>query len=68
MDLDSLDLEVVDKEMVVDEAAQSAIVAPEENVPEPTQTSGNKADAWFYPCRYTFFLSFFLSFFLFLGA
>ena len=45
MDLDSLDLEVVDKEMVVDEAAQSAIVAPEENIQEPTQTGGNKADA-----------------------
>ena len=45
MDLDSLDLEVVDKEMVADEAAQSAIVAPEENIQEPTQTGGNKADA-----------------------
>ena len=45
MDLASLDLEEVDKEMVADEVAQSSIVALEENVPEPTQTGGNKADA-----------------------
>ena len=45
VDLDSLDLKVVDKEMVADEATQSVIIAPEENVLEPTQAGGDKANA-----------------------
>ena len=45
MDLENLDLEVVEKEMAADEASQSTFVASKENVPEPTQASGDKAEA-----------------------
>ena len=45
MDLESLDLEVVDKKMAVDEAAQSATIALEENASELTQAGGDKVDA-----------------------
>ena len=43
MDLENLDFEVVDKEMVADEAtqvAQAAVVAPEGTIPEPTEGGG----------------------------
>ena len=36
MDLEGLDHEEVDKEMEMDEASQSAAVAPEGNAPEST--------------------------------
>ena len=45
MDLENLDLEVVEKEMATDEASQSTFVASKENVPEPTQASGDEAEA-----------------------
>ena len=44
-DLESLDLEVVDKEMETDEVAQFAAIAPKENAPELTQAVGDEADA-----------------------
>ena len=40
VDLESLDFEAVDKEMVADEATQTAqatVIAPEGNAPEPTE-------------------------------
>ena len=45
MDLGSLDLEEVDKEMETDEASQSAVVAPEGNALENTLTGGDEATA-----------------------
>ena len=45
MDLESLDLEVVDKKMAANEATQSATIALEENASELTQAGGDKADA-----------------------
>ncbi|KAL0003149.1 hypothetical protein SO802_016930 [Lithocarpus litseifolius] len=45
VDLEILDLEVVDKEMAADEASQSAAVAPEETASEPTQATGEEAEA-----------------------
>ena len=45
VDLENLDLEVVDKEMAVEEASQSVVVAPEENALEPTQVGGDEAKA-----------------------
>ena len=48
VDLENLDLEVVEKEMAADEASQSTFVASKENVPEPTQASGDEAEAWIY--------------------
>ena len=48
VDLENLDLEVVDKDMAADEASQSTVVASKENAPEPTQASGDKAEAWIY--------------------
>ena len=45
MDLESLDLEVVDKKMAANEAAQSATITLEENALELTQVGGDKADA-----------------------
>lgn len=45
MDLGSLDLEEVDKEMETDEASQSTVVAPEGNALENTLTGGDEATA-----------------------
>lgn len=48
MDLESLDLEVMDKEMVVDEAAQAAqaaAIAPKGDTPKPTKAGGEEANA-----------------------
>ena len=66
MDLESLDLEVVDKKMAADEAAQSATITLEENALELTQVGGDKADAWIYPVQISMFFS--LLFFFLLGA
>ena len=45
VDLESLDLEVVDNEMVADEASQFANVALVGNAPELAQVGGDKVDA-----------------------
>ena len=45
VDLGSLDLEKVDKEMEMGKASQSAATALEGNAPETTPTSGDEADA-----------------------
>ena len=43
MDLGSLDLEEVDKEMEANEAFQPSAVAPEGNAPKPDLVDGDKA-------------------------
>lgn len=43
MDLGSLDLEEVDKEMEANEASQSIVVVPKGNAPKPTPAGGDKA-------------------------
>ena len=63
MDLESLDLEVVDKKMAANEATQSATIALEENASELTQAGGDKADAWIYPVQISKFFSLFFFFF-----
>ena len=45
LDLGSLDLEEVDKEMETDEASQSAAIASEGNDPELTPTGGYEVAA-----------------------
>ena len=45
VDLGSLDLEEVDKEMEMDEVSQSATATPEGNAPETTLAGGDKAVA-----------------------
>ena len=45
MDLESLDLKDVDKEMVTDEASQSTATAPEGNALEPIRAGDDKAAA-----------------------
>ena len=66
VNLESLDLEVVDQEMAQDEAAQAtqtAVAAPAGDIPKPTNTGGEEANAWTCLSEISMFFFFPLFFF-----